>query len=125
MKRILHTLALSALLLGTASVAHAAQVSVGIRIGTPPPPPRVYRASRQPGPNYVWVEGYWFPRGGRYYWRDGYWARPPYAGAYWVAPYYSHGRYFEGRWESRRDARRDDRIDRRNDRRDERFDRRR
>src|SRR5258708_28879704 len=42
------------------------QVSVGIRIG-PPPPPRVVRVvPRAPGPDYVWVEGYWYPVGNHY-----------------------------------------------------------
>jgi hypothetical protein len=81
-------------------VAHA-QVSFGIHIG-PPPAPRAYHVPRQPGPDYFWVEGYWYPQGGHYRWHDGYWTRPPYEGAYWVAPYHVGGQYFEGRWESQR-----------------------
>src|ERR1700760_1740908 len=76
----------------TASAA-SAQVSVGIQIG-PPPPPRVYRVPPQPAPDYVWVEGYWYPQGHRYVWHDGYWTRPPYAGAYWVAPYHVGNQYY-------------------------------
>jgi hypothetical protein len=95
--------------------AHA-QVSFGFRIG-PPPAPRVYRVPRQPGPEYVWVEGYWFPQGSRYAWHDGYWTRPPFAGAYWVEPYYVGGRYFAGRWEDgRRSIGHDHRWDRRRER---------
>jgi hypothetical protein len=48
------------------------------------------------------VEGYWYPQGGHYRWHDGYWTRPPYEGAYWVAPYHVGGEYFEGRWEGSR-----------------------
>jgi hypothetical protein len=56
----------------------------------------------QPGPDYFWVQGYWYPQGSRYVWHDGYWTRPPYEGAYWVEPYHVGGRYFAGRWEGSR-----------------------
>ena len=111
MRKLLRTLAISALLLAPASVAHA-QISIGIRIGEPPAP-RAYRVPRQPGPDYMWIEGYWYPQGSRYVWHDGYWTRPPYEGAYWVAPYYVRGRYFAGEWEGpRRSIAHDHRWDR-------------
>jgi WXXGXW repeat (2 copies) len=110
MTKLLKAFAISALLLTPASLANA-QVTFGIRIGQPPPPPRWYRVPTQPGPGYEWVEGYWYPQGGRYAWRNGYWARPPYAGAYWAAPYYASGQYFSGRWEGNR-RRHSDRSDR-------------
>src|SRR5262249_49237070 len=77
--------------------AHA-RVSFDYRFGTPPPPPRVYRVPLQPGPEYQWVEGYWYPRNARWFWHDGYWTRPPFPDAYWVEPYWDSGRYFEGYW---------------------------
>jgi len=95
-----------AVLLATGSTAHA-QVSVGVSIGTPPaavvvqeapPPPRTYVVAARPSPEFVWVEGYWFPQGRHYRWHDGYWTRPPYAGAYWVEPYYVRGSYVAGYW---------------------------
>jgi hypothetical protein len=100
MRQLLQTVAISALLLAPASAAHA-QVSFGITIGEPPAA-RAYRVPPQPGPDYLWVEGYQYPQGKRYVWHDGYWTRPPYEGAYWVAPYYSSGKYFAGRWEGSR-----------------------
>jgi WXXGXW repeat (2 copies) len=100
MRRILQALAISALLLAPGSVAHA-QLSLAIRIGEPPPP-RAYRVMPQPGPDYLWVEGYWYPQGKRYVWHDGYWTRPPYMGAYWVAPYHIAGQYYAGHWEGSR-----------------------
>jgi hypothetical protein len=100
MRGTLHVLAVSALLVGPAATANA-QISVNIHIG-PPPPPQVYRVPAQPGADYVWVEGYQYPQGSHYKWHDGYWTRPPYAGAYWVAPYHSSGQYFAGRWEGPR-----------------------
>ena len=100
MKSLLRTLAISALLLGPASAAQA-QITFDVHIG-PPPAPRAYRVPPQPGPNYVWIEGYQYPQGSHYKWHDGYWTRPPYAGAYWVEPYHVGGQYFAGRWEGRR-----------------------
>jgi len=38
-----------------------AQVSIGVRIGPPPPPRVVYVLPANPGPEYVWVDGYWYP----------------------------------------------------------------
>jgi hypothetical protein len=109
----------------------SAQVSFGFSFGTPPPPPRAYRVMPQPGSEFVWVEGYWYPNGRRWAWHDGYWTRPPYDGASWVDPYWEGGRYFEGYWYTPRgdfrhdhrwdrDRRRDERRDRREDRREER-----
>jgi hypothetical protein len=135
MRKLLPTLilAISTFLVGTA--AAAPQISVGISIGAPPPP-RAYHVPPQPGPDYYWVEGYWYPQDSHYRWHDGYWTRPPYAGAYWVSPYYSGGRYYQGYWAGGRpnlahdhrwdrDSRRDegrDRHDESHDRHDERAD---
>ena len=88
------------LLLASASVA-GAQVNFGIHIGEPPAP-RAYRVPPQPGPDYVWIEGYQYPQGSHYVWHNGYWSRPPYQGAYWVAPYHVDGQYYSGRWEDGR-----------------------
>jgi len=100
MKKIIRTLVVSSVLLVPA-VAVQAQVSFGIHIGEPPAP-LAYRVPNRPGPDYVWVEGYQYPQGSRYQWHDGYWTRPPYEGAYWVAPYYSDGMYYSGQWEGSR-----------------------
>jgi WXXGXW repeat (2 copies) len=100
MKNLIQTFVISAVFALSASAA-SAQVSIGIHIG-PPPAPRTYRVPPQPGPDYTWVEGYWYPQGSRYRWHDGYWTRPPYAGAYWVAPYHAGNQYYAGRWEGNR-----------------------
>ena len=79
--------------------AALAQISIGIQIG-PPPPPRVVRVlPARPGPEFVWVEGYWYPVGNHYKWHDGYWTRPVYGGARWIGPHYEGGRYFVGYWD--------------------------
>jgi hypothetical protein len=101
MKRFLQLVAVLGLLLGFAPLS-SAQVSFSFAFGTPPPPPRAYRVLPSPGPEYGWVEGYWYPRNGGWNWHDGYWTRPPSPEAYWVAPYWQSGRYFEGYWETRR-----------------------
>src|SRR6185369_3864130 len=94
MKKIIYTSLMVVMLLSCEPAF--SQVSFGIRIG-PPPPPRIVRVlPRRPGPNYVSVNGYWYPRGNRYRWHDGYWARPPYPGAQWVAPRYDRQVYIEG-----------------------------
>jgi hypothetical protein len=91
---------LAAMLMTTVSGVNA-QVSLGIRIG--PPPPRVVRiVPERPGPDYIWVEGYWYPVGNRYRWHDGYWTRSPYEGARWIGPRYDGGQFFEGYWEGDR-----------------------
>ena len=117
-------MALTTLLLAPAAAAQA-QVTFGFRIGTPPAA-RAYRVPPQPVGEYVWVEGYWYPEGGRYRWHDGYWTLPPYQGAYWVEPYHVGGQYFAGRWEgSRKPMQHDHRWDRsrqRDERREERRD---
>ena len=100
MRKLLQTLAISAVFLAPGSLAHA-QISFGIHIGEPPAP-RVYRVPPAPGPGYEYVEGYWYPNGSRYAWHNGYWTRPPYEGAYWVAPYHVGGQYYSGRWEGSR-----------------------
>jgi hypothetical protein len=85
-----------------AAGALSAQVSLGIRIG-PPPPPRVVRVHpAAPGPGYLWVEGYWYPVGNHYRWHDGYWTRPPYDGARWVGPRHDGQYFIDGHWEGDR-----------------------
>ena len=101
MRQLLRVLAVSAPLLLVAAPARA-QISFGFSFGTPPPPPRAYRVAPPPGPEYQWVEGYWYPRNGHWSWHDGYWTRPPLPESYWVEPYWEGGRYFEGYWDTPR-----------------------
>ncbi|MBZ5579249.1 MAG: hypothetical protein LAP40_22025 [Acidobacteriia bacterium] len=90
---------LLALVILTAGSALAADVSIGIQIGAPPPP-RVFAVRPVgPGPGWLWIEGYWYPLAGHYRWHAGYWTRPPYEGALWVAPRHEGGRYFAGYWD--------------------------
>jgi hypothetical protein len=84
----------------TASGVFGADFSLGVRIG-PPPAPRVVRVQPpRPGPDFMWVDGYWYPERGRYAWHEGYWTRAPYEGGRWVTPRYEGGQYYEGFWET-------------------------
>jgi hypothetical protein len=76
-----------------------AQISIGIRIGPPPAPRVVAFRPASPGPDYMWVEGYWYPVGARYRWHEGFWTRPPYVGARWVGPRHDGQRFFDGYWD--------------------------
>jgi hypothetical protein len=67
-----------------------------------PPPPMVERRPRQPGPDFVWIEGHWSwarHRGG-WVWIAGHWDRRP--GYVWIAGHWDHRRegwiWVEGRW---------------------------
>jgi hypothetical protein len=79
-----------------------AQISIGIRIGRPPPPRVVHVLPPRPGPEYLWVDGYWYPAGKHYKWHEGYWTRPPYEGSRWVAPRYYEDQYYNGYWDGER-----------------------
>ena len=98
---VCNVLLAGALLLAAAAPSHA-QVSVGIQIGAPPPPRVLAVIPPRPGPEFVWVEGYWYPSGRHYKWHGGYWTRPPYAGARWIAPHHDGDRYFNGYWDGDR-----------------------
>lgn len=98
MKTLILTTLIAITLLTCVPVS-GAQVSIGIRIG-PPPPPRVLRVvPTSPGPDFAWVAGYWYPVGSHYKWHAGYWTRAPYAGARWVGPRYESGQFFQGYWD--------------------------
>jgi hypothetical protein len=101
MKNSIRAALLVAMLLVGVSAANA-QVSVGIRIGAPPPPRVVNVLPPTPGAGFVWVEGYWYPVGRHYKWHEGYWTRPPYEGAHWVAPHHDGEQFFAGYWEGGR-----------------------
>jgi hypothetical protein len=79
-----------------------AQLSIGVRIGAPPPMRVVRVQPRSPGEGYSWITGYWYPVGSHYKWHDGYWTRPAYSGARWVEPRHDGQRYYAGYWEGDR-----------------------
>ena len=94
----LKTTLLAVLLLSCISIVQS-QISVGIRIGPPPRPRVVHALPPRPGPEFVWVDGYWYPASGHYRWHDGYWTRPPYEGARWISPRHDGQQFFVGYWD--------------------------
>ena len=98
MKILAKSTVLAAMLFAAMVVAQA-QVSVGIRIGPPPPPRVVHVRPVAPGPGFLWVDGYWYPVGGHYRWHVGYWTRPPYEGAHWIGPHHEGGQFYAGYWD--------------------------
>lgn len=99
MKKIL----LAFVLVGGSAVFGQISIGVGVNIGSPAPyfvaPPRpVYVVPPSPGYGYVWVPGYYVPKGKRQRWTSGYWMRPPRRGAVWVAPRYYGKKYYRGYW---------------------------
>lgn len=101
MRKFIGTALILTMLLTGGATAFGAQVSLGIRIGAPPP--RVVRVTPlRPGRDYIWVDGYWYPVGGHYRWHAGYWTLPSYPGAHWVAPRHDGHLYFRGYWDGDR-----------------------
>jgi len=105
MKRLIfHLLISGSLLFGAFEIAQPldAQIRAGITIGPPPAPRVLHSQPRRPGPDYVWVDGYWYPKGNGkdYKWHDGYWTRVPFEGAHWIPPHHDGRQYFEGYWEN-------------------------
>jgi hypothetical protein len=46
-----------------------------------PPPPRMEVESPMPGPDFIWVQGYWTNDRGAWIWIGGQWQHPPHPGA--------------------------------------------
>jgi hypothetical protein len=67
-----------------------------------PPAPESEVMLTQPGPNYVWLAGYWTYRNDNYEWMAGHWQLPPSASAVWVAPRWEQQgnayKFTEGYW---------------------------
>jgi len=82
-----------------------ADLSVNISIDAPPPPPRqeVIVERDRPGPDFVWVGGFWDGTPGHYVWVAGHWDRPPHPHAAWVSPHWEkdhdgHYHQIKGEW---------------------------
>ena len=62
MRSLVKAILFAALLLATGSVINA-QVSIGIVIAPPPPVRVAVVVPERPAPEFLWVEGYWYPVG--------------------------------------------------------------
>ena len=94
MKRFISPLLAIILLLSAAGCSSGHYVSAQ-------PETVVVARPAQPGPNYVWIDGDYYWRGGRYVQRPGYWVAPR-AGRVWHSGGWvnnAHGYYWRrGRW---------------------------
>jgi len=126
--RSTNILKISMLILGCAVglAALGCYVSAAVPVGYsaefevegPPPPPQEEVVVTAPGPDYIWIGGFWdWDVGVRHYvWRAGRWDRPPHAEAHWIAPHYEfrsgHHYFHRGHWDRGERRDRDDRHDR-------------
>jgi WXXGXW repeat (2 copies) len=71
-------------------VAETPGAEVEVTSAPPSVPPADYVEVQPaiPGPDYIWVGGYWGWGPGGWVWTRGYWGRPPYRGAHWYGPHY-------------------------------------
>ena len=124
--RSTNTLKISMLILGCAVglAALGCYVSAAVPVGPvgygaefevegPPPPLQEEVVVTAPGPDFVWIGGYWdWDVGVRHYvWRSGRWDHPPHPEAHWIAPHYEfrggHHYYHPGHWDRHDRDRRD------------------
>ncbi len=100
----LQKIAASLVIVGSLAAASCgATVATGrVYVRTGPPPVVHERVVVAPGPEYVWVPGYYRWSGREYVWVAGRYERPPRGHAHWVAGHWVHesrGWYFvEGHW---------------------------
>ncbi len=92
----------------------SAQVRLGVDLGAvrihiapeAPPRPRGERKLPQPGPNHVWIAGYWDRRGDQWAWAPGRWEEPAQRDSRWIRPQYRQEgrayRYESGHWSHQR-----------------------
>jgi hypothetical protein len=79
---------------------------VGAEFEVDAPPPVVHEevVLARPGPEFIWIGGYWDWEIGRrsYVWREGRWERPPHSRAVWVPAHYerrgNRHYYRRGHW---------------------------
>jgi hypothetical protein len=62
-------------LLTGASMFAQTRFSVGVGVGPAYPAPVYSYRTARPGPDFVWVDGYWARDGWRRHWVPGYWTR--------------------------------------------------
>jgi hypothetical protein len=61
----------------------------GLFVNFAPPPLPYYNQPPCPGPNFIWMPGYWAWGEGGYYWVPGTWTAAPESGLYWTPGYWA------------------------------------
>lgn len=114
MQKSLVKLAIPAVLALFTSAPAFSQVRIGVDLGAvririapdAPPRPRYERRTPRPGPNHVWIAGYWDREGDSWGWAPGRWEEPSQRGSTWIRPQYRREggayRYEPGRWSHQR-----------------------
>lgn len=104
LSRFVSTMAGAALLAATVGLGSACEVSARGRVyvDSDPPAPIVEVRPVRPGPDFVWVSGFYRWNDGRYVWNAGRWDHPPRRGARWEPARWVHEqrgwRLVDGRW---------------------------
>ncbi|HZQ50952.1 MAG TPA: YXWGXW repeat-containing protein [Bryobacteraceae bacterium] len=87
-------------LMGLALAAGSANAQVYVRIA--PPPVVIEHPPVRPGPNFIWIRGFYRWDGARYVWVPGHWVVPPRRHTVWVDGHWVHRRggwfWVEGHW---------------------------
>ena len=100
--QIVGALLLAAALVTSLGCLAPYDVAGGVSVSIGPPPVRYDERSVRPGPDYLWVSGYWDWGGGDWLWVPGTWTRSPHSHAHWVGPRYhqrhGHWYYTRGHW---------------------------
>lgn len=100
--RIVGALLLAAVLVSSMACLAPYDIDGGIAVSLGPPAVRYEERPVRPGPDYLWVEGYWDWGGADWVWVPGTWDRAPHAHARWERPRYHqrHGRWYynRGHW---------------------------
>lgn len=97
-------LMLAALMAGW-STAACARTTRTVVVAKAPPGPRIEVRTTSPGPNHVWVAGYWSWNGKRHVWVAGKWTKRPTPTSTWVSGHWKRqGRgwiWIPGHWRRR------------------------
>lgn len=70
-----------------------ADTSTEVDVSGPPPPPQedtTVVVGVPPGPDFIWVGGFWGWGPGGWAWHRGYWGHPPHPGMRWFGPRYAY-----------------------------------
>ena len=86
--RAIHLFVAVAIVAGAEALPSAPQAQVLVNITVAPPPLPVYAQPVIPGPDYMWVPGYWAWGPAEYYWVPGTWVMAPAPGLLWTPGYW-------------------------------------
>lgn len=102
-KFVFLTLAISSPLFAHRVVYEEIAAAPYVVVEQAPPAEKVETITVSPGPNYIWLKGYWKWENSRWAWSNGHWAIRPHASAVWHPGHWDakeHGWvWVEGHWD--------------------------